>query len=168
MAAIWDDPDVGQIIELTTSDPDLRLYDLEDRYQELMLAFIEVDQQVTGEAPSDLVVAACVAGIRFVEEVPDALPGTNARGWKKFVIFMTGANARILADNHGDQRAAAVAGWVLEALAAVGVEPDGHATALGSMYSSTMGIPGGSAVLDPASGRFTVRGGDDGRRLAGL
>jgi hypothetical protein len=102
-----------------------------------------------------------------VEALPIVVEGTNARGWAKFVAFMTGANALILWQQHNDHRAAAVAGWVLESLAAQGVQPDGFSTGLGTMYSSMMGIPAGSTVQD-AAGQFHVRGGDDGRALAGL
>lgn len=168
MSTIWDDPDVRDIIQPTGGQPNLLLGDLQGPPQEMILEFIDLDQQVTTASPAEVALAACIAGIRVSERFPDQLLGSNARGWKKFVIYMTAANAQILWEQHHDDRASAVGGWVLEALKAVGVQPDGFATALGTAYSSTMSIHGSATQRDPRTGDFVVRGGADGRALAGL
>lgn len=168
MDAIWDDPDIGDVIVRSGPQPDLLLGDLVDPDQQRMLDFIELDQQVAPGVSADLIVEACAAGIRTVELMPDDLETTNSRGWKKFLTYLTSHNARILWDSHQDPRASAVGGWVLESLGRLDVGPDGFATALGARYSDTMAIPRSSTRRDPQTGEFVVRGGDDGRRLAGL
>lgn len=167
MASIWDDPDVRDIIELTNG-ADLRLHDLDGEPQAMMLRFIGLDQRVTTASSPTLTLTACLEGIRVFERLPDALPGTNARGWKKFVVYMTAANAQILWEQHHDPHAAAVGGWVLDAMKRLGVQPDGFQTALGTAYSSTMSIHGSATMRDPDTGKMVVRGGDDGRALAGV
>jgi len=169
MSEIWDDDDVNEIVDrVPGGQPNLRLGDLDDPEREMVFEFIEHDERVSPQIPAHEIVEACAVGIRVVEGFPDSLFGTNARGWKKFMTYMTAANAQILWNTYSDDRASAVGGWVLEVFEAMGVHPDGFATALGSAYSTAMGIPGSGVRLDPSSGQFIARGGDDGRELAGL
>jgi hypothetical protein len=168
VASIWDDPDVREIIQPTAGQPNLMLGDLEGDAQAIVLRFIGFDERVTETAPQTLTLTACLEGIRAFERLPDELPGTNARGWKKFVLYMTAANAQILWNRFEDPHASAVGGWVLEAMESLGIKPDGFATALGSAYSSTMSIHGSATTMDSETGSFVVRGGGDGRALAGI
>jgi hypothetical protein len=61
----------------------------------MILEFINLDKQVTDASAADVALDACIAGIRVAERFPGELVGTNARGWRKFVIYMTAANARM-------------------------------------------------------------------------
>jgi hypothetical protein len=133
-----------------------------------MLEFVELDEKVDASSPVGAVLEACLRGIRVVECLPDDMFGRSMLGWKKFVTYMTAANAQILWESHRDARASQVGGWVLEALTRVGVQPDGFSTALGSAYSSTMSIHGSATTRDPRTGELVVRGGNEGRELAGL
>lgn len=167
MPSIWDDTDIQKIVQFDGGQPVIELGQLEGHEQEMMLAFVELDESVTDTSPRELVLNACLEGIRVTERLPNPLPGTSVRAWKKFVIYMTAANAQILWDRYQDDRASAVGGWVLETLKQMGVQPDGFATALGTAYSSTMTIHGSATTRDQ-SGSIVVRGGNDGRALAGL
>lgn len=168
MASIWDDADVREIIQPTAGQPNLRLGDLEGQALAIVLRFIGFDERVTEASPQTLTLTACLEGIRAFERLPDELPSTNARGWKKFIVYMTAANAQILWNRYEDAHAPAVGGWVLEAMDRLGIKPDGRATALGAAYSSAMSIHGSATTLDSDTGRFVVRGGSDGRALAGI
>ncbi len=169
MAEIWDDRDVSDIISRTPGgQPDLRLGDLDDAERSMLFEFIAHDERVSPQLSAQQILDACLVGIRIVEHFPDTLAGTNALGWKKFMVYMTAANAQILWETYEDGRASAVGGWVLETLSALGVQPDGFATALGTAYSATMAIHGSAVVRDPVTDEFVTRGGADGRRLAGL
>jgi len=168
MQTIWEDPDVRDIVEPRQGQPYLLLEDLDDVWQPVLVEFVGYDERVARTAPASVAFEACCAGIRVVERLPQHLAGTNALGWRKFVIYATAGNVQILWEAHQDARAPAIGGWVLEALTSVGGTPDGFTTALGTAYSATMSIHGSATAIDPVSGAFIVRGGDDGRSLAGV
>jgi hypothetical protein len=167
---IWSDKDVADIIGY---NPDgsvvLRLGRLNPTSLQMMLSFIETDQAVDQDKSLPAFIRACAIGVHTFESLPQSMEGTNALGWRKFVLNQTGVNAGLMWDHH--QTAAArettiFSDWTMEALTSVGAKPDGWTSALGYLFSNRLATalqarPG--LYQNPVTGEYEVAGGNAAR-----
>lgn len=165
---IWSDLDVQRIYDVREGRPFPRFYVFNDDPPQLrlMTEFVEADQQAGSAGPADAFLAACFAGIRAVEGLPD---DTDV-GWKKFLVYMIDMNNHFLWDLYHRDEVAAIAEWTVETIEQRRWGPDGNSTAMGQRHSNAMALAakaGGGIRRDPRTGKFTYGNGDAARRLAG-
>lgn len=165
---IWNDADVQRIYDVREGHPFLRFHIFNENPLQLRLItdFVEADQQAGSAGSADAFLAACFAGIRAVDGLPDDIDV----GWKKFLVYMIDMNNHFLWDLYHRDEVAAIAEWTVETIKRHRWGPDGNSTALGQRHGNAMALAakaGGGVRHNPQTGKFAYGNGDAARRLAG-